>query len=104
MELKIFVDVRHHSDDSVLLRNISAKLSQILLKEDSLMAKLDTLEAQVKENTDVEQSAIVLIQGIAAQLAEAATDPVKVQALADNLKTSADNLAAAIVANTPANP
>lgn len=66
------------------------------------MANLDALTAQVKANTDVEASAVVLIQGIAAQLAAAATDPVAVAALAAQLKGSADALSAAIVANTPA--
>lgn len=68
------------------------------------MASLDTLEAQVAETTDIELSAILLIQGLADQLAAAATDPVKVQALADSLQASAERLSAAIVANTPAVP
>jgi len=66
------------------------------------MASLADLEVQVKANTDVEASAVALIQGIAAELEAAKTDPVKVQALADQLKASADNLSASIVANTPA--
>jgi len=66
------------------------------------MASLADLEIQVQANAQVEASAIVLIQGIAAALEEAKTDPVKIQELADELKASADNLSAAIVANTPA--
>ena len=68
------------------------------------MADLTTLEAQVTANSDVEASAVLLIQGIAKQLADAiaANDPAKIQALQDKLKTSADALAAAVVANTPA--
>ena len=63
---------------------------------------LANLQAQVQANTDVESSAITLIQGIAAQLAAAKNDPVRIQALSTQLKTSADALGAAIVANTPA--
>ena len=66
------------------------------------MASLSELETQVKRNEEVEASAIVLIQGIAAKLEAAKSDPVKIQALADELKTSADSLAEAVVANTPA--
>ncbi len=61
---------------------------------------LDELQAQVTQNTQVEQSAIVLIQGLAAQIAANATDPAKIQALADQLNTSATALAAAVTANT----
>jgi len=67
-----------------------------------IMIEFETLTAQVQANTDTEASAILLIQGIAAQLALTATDPAAVAALAAKLKSSADNLAAAVVANTPA--
>ena len=63
--------------------------------------EFDNLVAQVTANTDAEASAIVLIQGIAAQLSGNPT-PAQVSALAAQLKTSADALGAAVVANTPA--
>jgi hypothetical protein len=66
------------------------------------MASLDVLTAQVTANTDVEASAIQLLTNLSAALVAAKNDPVAVQALADQLKTSGDKLAAAIVANTPA--
>ncbi len=66
------------------------------------MADLTTLTQQVRANTEVEASAVALIQGIAAQLAAAKTDPVAIQTLSDQLKSSADGLASAITANTPA--
>ncbi len=91
------------------LDDIRARLARIetatnkLTKQGvEIMADLSGLTAQVKANTDVEASAITLLNGLAAQLAAAATDPAKVQDLANQLKTSADALAAAIVANTPA--
>ena len=68
------------------------------------MAALDDLTAQVAANTTVEASAVTLIQGLAAQLAAAGTDPAKLASLQASLKTSADSLAAAITANTPAAP
>ncbi len=66
------------------------------------MSALDDLTAQVAANTSVEDSAVTLINNIAAALAAAGTDPTKLAALQTQLKTSADALAAAITANTPA--
>lgn len=91
--------LRYVLEELYVHRNL---LNNILRKEESLMADLTDLTAQVAKNSEVEASAIVLIRGIAAQLAAAATDPVAVAALASQLKSSADALAAAIVENTPA--
>lgn len=69
------------------------------------MATLDTaianLTTQVNNEITVEQSAITLIQGLAAQLIANANDPAAVQALADKIQASATSLAAAVSANTP---
>jgi hypothetical protein len=66
-----------------------------------MSAEFDALTAQVAASTTVEQSAITLIEGIAAQLAGNPT-PAQVTALSTSLQTSATALAAAITANTPA--
>lgn len=100
------------------VHEIERKLDQIIRKQDEMfalllrnysrsliiMADLTNLEAKVQAATDVEQSAIVLLQQLSADLKAAATDPVKVQALADALDARTHALAAAIVANTPAAP
>lgn len=70
----------------------------------ALQDALDALTTQVSENTSLEQSAITMIQGLAQQIAQAADDPAEVAALSAHLKESADALAAAITANTPAAP
>ena len=64
-------------------------------------AEFDALTAQVTSNTSVEGSAITLLQNLAALLAANPT-PAQVAALAVTLKSSADALAGAITANTPA--
>lgn len=74
----------------------------ILQRERIIMKELDDLTTQVTANTDAEKSAITLINGIAARIAAAGVDPVKLTALSTSLKSSADALAAAVVANTPA--
>jgi hypothetical protein len=86
------------------LASISSALALITLQGEINMSALDDLTAQVQANTDAEQSAITLIQGLAAQIAANATDSTKISALAAQLKTSATALGAAIVANTPAAP
>lgn len=65
---------------------------------------LDALTAQVTASTDIQKSAVILLQGLSQALKDAAADPVAVNALAESLKTSSDALAEAIVANTPATP
>lgn len=91
-----------------MLEYIRRKLSRwlgtdrLLEQENKNMADLDALKLQVQANTSAEASAVTLLNGLSAQLAAIATDPVAVAALAAQLKTSADSLSAAIVANTPA--
>lgn len=65
------------------------------------MSALDDLTAQVANEETVVASAIVLINGFAARLAAAGTDPKKLKDLQASLKTGADSLAAAVAANTP---
>jgi peptidoglycan hydrolase CwlO-like protein len=69
---------------------------------DRVGKQLDDLTAQVAANTSVIESAKTLINGFAAQLAAAGTDPAALQALHDQLSTEDDALAAAVAANTPA--
>jgi hypothetical protein len=75
---------------------------------------LDDLKAAVDKATTVEASAVALISGIGARI-QAAVDAAiaggataeqlaPVQAEADALNASADQLSAAVVANTPAAP
>lgn len=72
---------------------------------------LDELTTQVTASTDVEASAVLLINGFAARqqaaidaaLANGATQAElqPVQAEVDALKAASDSLAAAVTANTP---
>lgn len=108
MKLQLHIDLHihnypeGHSDFQESLNAILSKQDQILAKGEQIMLDLTALEAQVQQNTDLEQGSITLLTGLAAQFEAAKGDPAKVQALADKLKASADSLAAALVANTPA--
>jgi hypothetical protein len=81
-----------------------ALLTQVLKQEKNVMSALDDLQSQVNANTNLEQSAITLIQGIAKQLSEAINnnDSAALQQLASQLQSSAAALGSAIAANTPA--
>lgn len=57
------------------------------------------LETEVSETVGVMQSATVLINGFAARLADAGVDPVKLEALRNDLDTNGAALAAAVAAN-----
>ena len=66
---------------------------------------LSDLQAQVTAQTTVEQSAITLIQSLAAQITAAnGVSPAAVEAVVAQFQSSASALAAAVTANTPAAP
>jgi len=67
-----------------------------------IMQELDDLQAKVTEINTVEESAIALLNGLSAQLTAAAGNPAQVQAIADSLSAESAKLAAAVAANTPA--
>jgi hypothetical protein len=64
--------------------------------------ELQALQEQIARNDEVDKSAVELINGFAARLEAIKTDPAAIQAFADELRTSSDQLAQAVVANTPA--
>ena len=83
---------------SVLQRDVHA-LSQHMVK---LMADFSALQAAVTAEDTVIDSAVTLIQGLAAQIAALQPDKAAIDALAADVQGKADTLAAAIAANTPA--
>lgn len=96
----------HNCETQQALREIVG-IKRILTKEGGVMALLEALAAEVARNTDVDRSAVVLLQGLTAKIQElidAGADPVELQALVDSLKASTDSLAAAVTENTPAEP
>jgi len=62
---------------------------------------IDDLKAAVEASVTVQESAIVLINGIADRIAQAGVDPVALQAVVDSLKAESTKLSDAVVANTP---
>jgi predicted nucleic acid-binding Zn-ribbon protein len=81
------------------LRNIVDRVISFMEKT---QMSLDNLTREVAETRSVIDSAITLIQGLRGKLADAGTDPAKLDALAKELDESQAKLAEALVANTPA--
>jgi hypothetical protein len=69
-----------------------------------MSVEMDKLTAEVQETKTIEESAILLIQGLATRLTEIANDPAAILALADELDASQRALADAVQANTPTPP
>ena len=94
----------HVVDDgaSAKLDSILAMLKELKQGEMKMAGELDALQQEVQNAATVEQSAIALIQGLAAKIESIKTDPVALQGLADSLKNSDAALAAAVQANTAA--
>ncbi len=67
-----------------------------------MKADLSSITQEVTESTDAQQSAVILLKGLKQRLDEAGVDQTKLKELSDSLSASTDELAAAIVANTPA--
>lgn len=69
-----------------------------------MSAEMDALKVEVTRNTTVAGSVVAYIQGLAPQIADAAGDRTASLALAAEVKSTSDSMAAAIVANTEAKP
>lgn len=82
------------------LDEISDLMHELLRKVAIMSGTIDALSQQVAQSTQVEQSAVILIQGLAQQLADAGNDPQKLDDLRNQLNNSAQQLAAAVAANT----
>jgi hypothetical protein len=101
------IHIYMHDEFSKKIDEVLRMLRTLTKVEVYEMATLDELQVQVASNTDVVQSAVVLIAGLADQLQAAATDPAAVQALAEQLRSNNQVLADAVAANTvvaPAGP
>lgn len=79
---------------TILMRTIIEELKMA-------QADIDKLKAKVTANTNVTQSAVALINGLAQQIRDASDDPAELQALADSLERDSAALGAAVSANTP---
>jgi chromosome segregation ATPase len=97
------------STQQTQLDRLESKLDKLSEQEITIMAgvtdfktAMQDLTNQVQANTDAENSAVQMIQKLADLIKTNAGDPAAVEALAAQLKSSADALGAAVTANTTA--
>jgi len=86
-------------------RNVQRLLAQEQRMETKMSAVDDAVAAlttQVEANTSAEASAVALIQELAGLIQAHVDNPAALTDLAAKLKASAEALAAAVTANTPA--
>ncbi len=81
-----------------------AALVLLIGKVNQMSQELDALTAAVARSVEVQAQAVTVIQGIAARIAAATTDPAALKALTDNLTASADALQAAVTADATPSP
>ena len=83
---------------------IETYLRTAIQNQEKIMSALSDLQAAVAAEDTVITSAVTLINGFAAQLAAAGTDPAALQALTADITAKATALATAVAQNTPAAP
>ena len=86
----------------LLLRDVSKQLLSLTDEVKQMSLDLTALTAAVNQEVTVEKSAVVLIQALAAEVANNAGDPAAVQALAAQITASANALAMAVASSNGA--
>ena len=106
------IDIHHyiHRDNAEEHSEIVTLLNLVLARETAMAGELEALTAQVATNNTEIGSAITLLQGLKAALdaaiaaQQAGDNGAALAALSASLGTKDAELAAAIIANTPAAP
>lgn len=80
---------------------LDARLNLIQITEAIQMADLSAITSEVQQNGDAVDSAVALLGNLAQQIRDNATDQDALNALAAELDAKGNELAEAVVANTP---
>lgn len=101
------IDIHVHLSDNSAVE-VRHLLNTLIEKVTQMAVDLTALQDEVARNTAVDESAVVLLNGLAVkiqtltdELAAAGADVTKLQEFTDSLRGSSDALAAAVQANTP---
>ena len=95
------IDVYVHQANETALQFIADTVATLASQGALMAGELARLQTEVTEMSGAVDSAIMLINGLAQQIRDLATDPAALNALADSLDSKANELAAAVVANSP---
>lgn len=93
---------RIERDVEALRAHLDARLDHIHERQKEIMATLQDIQDDVTAEDTVIDSAVTLLQGLAAQVAALKPNQTAIDALAADIKAKSDGLAAAVAANTPA--
>lgn len=131
MALRVDVHVYHHDADAPFARTIAALTRTLRSRNDQLAeavhelsghrtprprtstrndtmstpsmdAVIEQLRVEVERNSSVDASAIQLLTTLADKIEQIKNSPAELQTLVESLRSQSDALAAAVVANTPA--
>jgi TolA-binding protein len=132
MPLNIRVDVYHHDAEAPYVHTLAALTQTLKARNDQLAESvrelsgqekprtrisstrsstvstpsmdqvIEQLRAEVERNSSVDASAIQLLTTLADKIEELKNSPAELQTLVESLRAQSDTLAAAVVANTPA--
>lgn len=130
MAISFRVDVYHHEADAASVRTIAALTRLLRIRNDQLAGAvrelsgqespqprttrsfnvstpsmeqvIEQLRGEIERNSSVDNSAITLLQTLADKIEQLQNSPTELQALVESLRAQSDTLAAAVVANTPA--
>lgn len=100
--MRIEVILKPSDELLATLARIEGLAKLIYRRQEIMSGELDRLTEEVAQIGTVVDSAVATIQGMAQQIRDLKDDPAKLAALADSLDAKAAELAAAIVAGTPA--
>jgi hypothetical protein len=82
-------------------QRLETKVDHLLEGIKHMSKELDDLKAAVAAEDTVIDSAVVLIKGLAAQIAQLPADRAAITALAADVQSRGDALSAAVTENTP---
>ena len=101
LRIDVYVHQANETAIEQKLQFIGDTLSTLASQGAIMAGELARLQTEVTEMSGAVDSAITLINGLAQQIRDLATDPAALNALADSLDSKANELAAAVVANSP---
>ncbi len=102
--MTVLVEIIESLRDQHQLDRIERLLHYVIKQGELNMATLADVQAAVTAEDTVVDSAIALLQGLAAQIAALQPNQAAIDALAADVTSKTTALAAAVAANTPAAP
>jgi ABC-type transporter Mla subunit MlaD len=79
-------------------------LGELKERLEQMSVELDRLKAEVARNTEVSNSVVTLVNGLAQQIRDHMHEPAELAKLADELDATSDKLGQAVADNTPTPP